>query len=176
MNLDSNTRMIEDPFEALSEVSNIRHRTTEVDIGDGHIVTVRSLGAKDETDTFIECMNYWGQAFLYKHKLETLARAIVAVDGQTFAEEMDITKKKKMLDRKKEIIGKWHQEIIDELYVEYAKLIGNIDAFLDKMSLTAETNAAGIQDAEKQRKVMNEKPVKLDEEINEGENQGKENE
>lgn len=169
MNLDS-TRMIEDPFEAMSEISNLKHRTTDVDVGDGHTVTIRSLGAKDETDTFIECMNYWGQAFLYKHKLETLARAITAIDGQSLPEEIDIAKKKKLIEKKKEIIGKWHQEVIDDLYTEFAKLTSNLDAFLNKISLTSETNVTGIQEAEKQKNVLNNRQVTTDE-LNEQEKQ-----
>ena len=157
-------KMMEDPFEAMHSISELRHRTADIDIGDGMIVTLRSLGAKDETDSFVECMNYWGQAFLYKHKIETLARSIHAVNGQPLhGTEEKAEDRKKVIEEKRNILGKWHQEVIDDLYVEYARLSGNIDEYLDKMAVTAETNAAGIQEAQKQREIMNTDATKIDE-------------
>jgi len=160
--MNEDAKMIEDPFEAMHAVSELRHRTVDVDIDDGMIVTLRSLGAKDETDTFVECMNFWGQAFLYKHKIETLARSITAINGNYF--QISDDEKKDMIDAKKEILGSWHQDIIDELYSEYAGLTGRIDEYLEKMAVSAETNAAGYKDAKEKRELLNVDSNKLDEE------------
>lgn len=168
--MNADVKLMEDPFEAMQAVSELRHRTNDVDIGDGFVVTLRSLGAKDETESFVECMNFWGQAFLYKHKIEVLARSIHAVNNQPFhGPDVSPEEKKKVIEEKKKIIGAWHQGVIDDLYVEYARLSGNIDEYLDKMAVVAETNAAGVQEALKQREVMNTDSPNLEEAQNEQE-------
>jgi len=160
----NDSKIIDDPFVAMQEMSEIRHRTSDVDIGDGFIVTLKSLGAKDETDSFIECMNFWGQAFLYKHKIETIVRSMYAINNIPFhTADVSDEEKKKIIEEKKKIVSSWHQTVIDDLYVEYAKLSGNVDEFLDKMALTAETNSVGLQDAEEKRKLMTSDSTNLDE-------------
>ncbi|MDO8640286.1 MAG: hypothetical protein Q7R33_01980 [Nitrosarchaeum sp.] len=146
-------KKFDDPLAAMNAVSDLKQRTKIVELDDNFKVTVRTLGAKDETDTFIECMNLWGQAFLYKHKLETLCRSIIDINGVSI-QAVDIV-------LKRDIMGKWSQEVIDELYIEYARLIGNIDAFLEKMKLTAETNVVGAK--EYQDKMQKDAKEKTDE-------------
>jgi hypothetical protein len=107
---------------------------------DDHTITVRTLGAKDETDTFVECMSLWGQAMIYRHKIETLCRAITHIDSISL-EKVDTTEKKI-------IIESWSQQVVDDLYIEYAKLLGITDEFFEKIRMTAETNVVGFKEAQ----------------------------
>jgi hypothetical protein len=140
------TKKFEDPLLAMNAISEIRHRSKDVTI-ENFVVTVRTLGAKDETDTFIECMNLWGQAFIYQHKIETLCRSITHVNKMSL-DKMGISEKK-------QIISSWHQELIDELYLEYAKLLSSLDSFFKNIEITAQTNVIGVKDAEAKREAMN---------------------
>jgi len=141
------TKKFDDPILAMNAISTLRFRTKEVPL-DGHMITVSTLGAKDETDTFVECMSLWGQAMIYKHKTETLCRAITHIDGLSL-------EKINVMD-KRVIIETWSQEVIDELYIEYAKLLGISDEFFEKIKMTAETNIIGFREAK-------EKEIKTDE-------------
>jgi len=140
------TKKFEDPLLAMNAISEIRHRSKDVPV-ENFIVTIRTLGAKDETDTFIDCMNLWGQAFIYQHKLETLCRAITHVNKMSLD--------KMSVNEKRQIISSWHQELIDELYVEYARLLTSIDNFFKNIEMTAQTNVIGVKDAEAKREAMN---------------------
>lgn len=152
--INPNAKLTENPIEAMNMIGSLRHRTVDVNVDEDFTITLRSLGAKDETETFVECMNYWGQAFLYKHKIETISRAIVAINEKPLVGVS--------VEEKKNLIGNWHQGLIDELYYEYAKLIGDIDNFLEKMSVVAETNAVGSQEAAKQKETLNSNTSKID--------------
>lgn len=138
-------KKFDDPLMAMKAVADLRHRTKDVEF-DGFKVTIRTLGTKKETDTFINCMNLWGQAFIYKHKIETLIRSITHVN--------DLSVENVNEDDKRAIIEKWSQEIVDEIYLEYAKLIGSVDLYLQKIQLTAETNVIGAKDAEEKQKLI----------------------
>jgi hypothetical protein len=127
---------------AMAAISEIGQRTTTVTlVDDSHEfkVTLRSLGAQDETDSFVDCMNFWGQAFLCKHKIETLVRCITHVNDQPI-EDLEF-------EQRRQLIGKWGQALVDKLYIEYATLIGSVDDFLEKIKLTAKTNVVGFRDA-----------------------------
>ena len=52
------SKMETDPFQAMQSISELRHRETDVDIGEGFSIKLRTLGAEKETETFVECMNY----------------------------------------------------------------------------------------------------------------------
>jgi hypothetical protein len=136
--------------EAMQAISEIGQRSKEIPLDDKNEfkVNIRSLGAQDETDSFVECMNYWGQAFLYKHKIETLIRAITHVNELPIDDVSFSTKRV--------LIGSWSQTLVDELYMEYAKLIGSVDEFLDKIKLTAQTNVVGVRDSEKKQETEKE--------------------
>jgi hypothetical protein len=128
--------------DAMKAISEMGQRSTTVSLTNENSdfkIAIKSLGAKDETDSFVDCMNFWGQAFLYKHKLETLARCITHVNDQTI-DELDI-------DQRRFLIGQWQQSLVDKLYMEYARLLGSVDEFLDKIKLTAQTNVVGFRDA-----------------------------
>jgi hypothetical protein len=130
---------------AMAAISEIGQRTTTVPlVDDSHEfkVTLRSLGAQDETDSFVDCMNFWGQAFLYKHKIETLVRCITHVNDQPIDSLS--------LDQRRKLIGQWGQSLVDKLFLEYAALIGAVDDFLEKVKLTAQTNVVGFRDAAEQ--------------------------
>jgi hypothetical protein len=139
-------------IEAMQAISSIGQRSKVITLNDQFKVTICSLGAQDETESFVDCMNFWGQAFLYKHKIETLSRCITKVNDQEITS--DIT-----LDMKREYIGKWSQSLVDNLYMDYAKLLGDVDEFLDKIKLTAQTNVVGVRDTEKKK----EEQIKKDE-------------
>lgn len=124
-------KKFEDPIEALKAISELRKRTVDVQVDDFKI-TLRTLGAKEETETFIDCMRLNGQAFLYQHKIETISRAVVKINEVSIA-NVDF-------DIKKEVIGNWNQSLVDELYAKYAELIGSVDAFFEKMKMTSQTN------------------------------------
>lgn len=138
-------KKFDDPLIAMNAVAELRHRSTDVEF-DNFKVTVRTLGTKKETDTFINCMNLWGQAFIYKHKIETLIKAITHVNELSVE---DINE-----DDKRAIIEKWSQDIVDEIYLEYAKLIGSVDLYLQKIQLTAETNIIGAKDVQEKQKLI----------------------
>jgi len=133
-------KKFDDPMAAMRAVSELQQRSKEVPINDEFSVTVRTLGAKDETESFIDCMHLWGQAFLLKHKMETLCRAITYIN-ETPIESVS-------LDDRRQIIGQWNQELIDQLYLEYAKMLGSIDDFMKKIELTAQTNVVGVREEE----------------------------
>jgi len=140
-------KKFDDPLSAMKAVSELNHRSVDVKIGSGDfVVTVRTLGTQDETNTFINCMHLWGQAFIYKHKVETLIRAITKINGLSLE---DISEKEK-----REIIEEWNQDIVDEIYLEYAKLIGSVESYLEKIQLTAETNVIGAKDAEVKKQLI----------------------
>lgn len=147
-------KKIDDPLLAMKAVAELYKRSKVVELNEFEI-TIRTLGTKDETDTFINCMNLWGQAFIYKHKIETLILAITHVNGLSL-ENIEI-------EVRREIINKWNQQIIDEIYFEYAKLIGSVEKFLQNIQLTAETNVIGAKDVENKKEI-----IKSD--VNEGEN------
>lgn len=147
-------KKFDDPVTALNAISELRQRAITKTIDD-YKFTIKSLGAKDETDTFIDCMELWGQAFLYRHKIETLSRAITHIN--------DVPLESVSIDDRRKIIGTWSQELVDELYLEYANLLGVLEAFLEKIRLTAETNVVGTKKyAEEQKK--NEEKLKENEE------------
>jgi len=139
-------KKFEDPLSAMKAVSELNHRSVDVKINEEFTVTVRTLGTDAETNTFIECMNLWGQAFIYKHKTETLIRSITHVNGLSL-ESIDEKVKRK-------VIESWNQDIVDEIYLEYAKLIGEVELYLEKIQLTAETNVIGAKDAEMKQKLI----------------------
>ena len=138
-------KKFDDPIAAMQAVAELRHRTKIVELDDFK-VTLRTLGTKDETDTFINCMHLWGQAFIYKHKIETLIVAIVQINGMSLDGVNE--------ESKRAVIEKWSQDIVDELYLEYAKMIGSLDNYLQKIQLTAETNVVGAKDAEIKQKAI----------------------
>lgn len=133
---------------AMMAISEIGQRSITVPLMNGKKdfnVTIRALGAQDETDSFVDCMNFWGQAFLCKHKVETLIRCITHVNDQP-VDGLD-------LDQRRALIGQWRQSLVDKLYQDYAGLIGSVDEFFDKIKLTAQTNAVGFkEDSEKTEK------------------------
>jgi len=139
-------KKFDDPLSAMKAVSELSHRSVDVNINEEFTVTVRTLGTKAETNTFIECMNLWGQAFIYKHKIETLIRSITHVNGLSLEDIKETDKR--------EIIESWNQDIVDEIYLEYAKLIGEVESYLDRIQLTAETNVIGAKDAELKQKMI----------------------
>jgi len=139
-------KKFEDPLLVMNAIAELRHRSKDVIVDANFSVTIRSLGAKDETDSFIACMNLWGQAFIYQHKLETLSRAITHVNK--------ISLDKLSTDEKRNIISTWSQDLVDELYLEYAKLLGSLDEFFKNIELTAQTNVIGVKDAEAKRAIM----------------------
>ena len=122
-------------IQAMQAISEIGQQTINVPISEDFSITLSSLGAKDETDSFIDCMNYFGQAFLYKHKTETLVRSMISVN--------DLSLDEIELDVKRELIGRWSQSLVDKIYFEYAKLTGSVESFLEKIKLTAQTNIIG---------------------------------
>jgi len=130
-------KKIEDPIVALNSIAELKARSKEVTV-ENRIITIKTLGARDETDSFVECMKLWGQAMIYKHKLETMYRAITHIDGISL-EKVDFTEKKMIIDT-------WKQEIIDQLYNEYAILLGIAEEFFEKIKFTAETNVIGAKD------------------------------
>jgi hypothetical protein len=136
--------------EAMMAISDIGRRSNEIHLDEKNEfkVKIRSLGAQDETDSFVDCMNYWGQAFLYKHKIETLVRAITHVNELPIEDVSFSTKRT--------LIGSWSQVLVDQLYMEYAKLIGSVDDFLEKIKLTAQTNVVGVRDSEKKQETEKE--------------------
>lgn len=149
-------KKFDNALTALSAISELRQRTVVKTI-DEYKFTIKSLGAKDETDTFIDCMQLWGQAFLYQHKIETLSRAITHVN--------DLPLESVSIDERRQIIGTWNQELVDELYLEYANLLGVLETFLDKIRLTSETNVIGSKKfTEEKEKKENEE--KLNENVN----------
>jgi len=138
-------KKFDDPLMAMKAVAELRHRSKDVEFDDFK-VTIRTLGTKKETDTFINCMNLWGQAFIYKHKIETLIRAITHINGLTLESVKE--------EDKRSVIESWSQDIVDEIYLEYAKLIGSVDLYLQKIQLTAETNVVGAKDAEEKKMLL----------------------
>lgn len=132
-------KKFDDPLSAMKAVSELRHRTKVVNLDDNFKITLRTLGTKKETDTFINCMHLWGQAFIYKHKIETLIHAIIQINDV----QIDVDE-----DAKRSLIELWSQDVIDELYLEYATMIGSVESYLKKIQLTAETNVVGAKDAE----------------------------
>ncbi len=150
-------KKFDDPITAMQAVAELRHRTKIVEL-DNFKVTLRTLGTKDETDTFINCMHLWGQAFIYKHKIETLIFAIVQINGMSLDGVNE--------ESKRAVIEKWSQDIVDELYLEYAKMIGSLDNYLQKIQLTAETNVVGAKDAETKQKAIKTDSNEGDENVN----------
>ena len=138
-------KKFDDPLMAMKAVAELRHRSKDVEFDDFK-VTIRTLGTKKETDTFINCMNLWGQAFIYKHKIETLIRAITHINGLTLESVKE--------EDKRSVIESWSKDIVDEIYLEYAKLIGSVDLYLQKIQLTAETNVVGAKDAEEKKMLL----------------------
>ena len=144
----------DDPMEAMKMIAEMQHRTIDVQINDDISVTLRSLGAKDETDTVGDCMQYWGQAYIYKHKIETLARSIIAINGKSFSPVLDsgpefdyLTPENKLLKAKRDAVGSWNQSLVDMLYNKYANMIQDVERFMEKIKITAETNAVGAREA-----------------------------
>lgn len=138
-------KKFDDPMMAMRAVAELRHRSKDVEFDDFK-VTIRTLGTKKETDTFINCMNLWGQAFIYKHKIETLVRAITHINGLSLENIKE--------EDKRFVIESWSQEIVDEIYLEYAKIIGSVDLYLQKIQLTAESNVIGAKDAEEKKALL----------------------
>jgi hypothetical protein len=142
-------------LDALNAVAELERRNATINIGDDFEVVIKSLGAEDETATFVDCMNTWGQAFVYKHKIETLSRSITQINGMS-TETID-------LNAKKLAIGQWQQVLVDHVYREYATLVGDIDEYFEKIKLTAETNVVGykqnqIKKEEEQKKENSNEP------------------
>jgi len=139
-------KKFDDPITAMKAISELRRRTVDVPIEDGFTVTLRTLGTKSETDTFVNCMSLWGQAFLYKHKIETLISAITHINGLPLDSVSDVDKRS--------IIESWSQDLVDDLYIAYAKLVGAVDEFFEKIKLTAETNVIGAKEVLEKQKTI----------------------
>lgn len=156
-------KKFDDALTALNAISELRQRAIDKVI-DEYKFTIKSLGAKDETDTFISCMELWGQAFIYQHKIETLSRAITHVN--------DVSLESIGVDDRRQIIGTWNQELVDELYLEYANLLGILETFLDKIRLTSETNVVGAKKyKEEKEKIENEEKLNENSENKESEDE-----
>lgn len=145
-------------WDAMGAIAKLQHKEINITIEE-ITITMRSLGAKEETDSFIECQHLWGQAFLFQHKIEVLSRSIIAVNGEKFskipADGDDLSDEKRMLNKKRELIGQWRQNLVDELYQKYANMIDDVDKFMEKVRISSETNAISMK--QKDSEVNNEK-------------------
>lgn len=136
--------MKRDALELLKTLAQSSHKHIDIKLGDGFTIKLRSLTAKEETEVFAELDGYKGVTFFYNHKLATLCRSIIEINGNTFDidvkspknfstlpdDEKEVirldveAKKEQLMQEKRAIISELPASVVDVLYKSYASMIG----------------------------------------------------
>jgi hypothetical protein len=106
-----------DAMELLEKIGEKYHSRKTVDIA-GFSIVLRTLTAEEETRIYHLLDGLKGIDFLHKHKVASLARSIVCIDGQDFDDLSD-----SQVEMKMDVIRKWPTNIIDELYSVYSGIM-----------------------------------------------------
>ena len=131
-------------FELLGRVEALGKMENTVKISDGFIINLSTISAEEEAASFAATSGFEGMDYIFQHKRETLARAIKGVNGKKFNYDSISDKKarkeskKEAIDKLKELMGEWREEVISFLYNEFLKLTGNAEDQLKKLGLIAE--------------------------------------
>jgi len=116
----------------LKKLKDIYYETIKCNLGEELEVSLRLLTSEEETDVHDYSAKYeQGIAYLYSIKRETVARAIVELNGNTIPETLDDDKQGKVQKHiwiRENIIKGWSQVLIDEIWQQYAKLLVKMEA------------------------------------------------
>jgi len=114
-------------LEDLKKLKNVYYETEECKMGDELTATLRLLTSEEETDTHAYSSKYeQGIAYLYSVKRETLARAIVELNGNKIPEFLNDEKDAKIQRHiwlRENVLKGWSQVLIDEMWQKYANLL-----------------------------------------------------
>lgn len=130
-----------DPILMLDEIGKVGKVEKEVEISKGLKVTLSTITAIEELEIFRDCRNDDGYSYLTRNKIETLSRAIKAVNGIRFDYEAIEDSVEKEQERQKTVfnlrnkINTWGDEVVTYLYVEWLKIIGDSESYLKKIGI-----------------------------------------
>lgn len=121
-------------LQKLKELKYIYSQTGEYWVGDELTVKLRLLTSEDETSVHAYATQYeQGIAYLYALKRETLARAIIGLNGvdvPDFVEE-DTEKVQRHVWLRESIIIGWSQLLVDQVWNSYAELLNKVEKKLN---------------------------------------------
>jgi hypothetical protein len=116
----------------LKKLKDVYYETIKCNLGEDLEVSLRLLSSEEETDVHDFSAKYeQGIAYLYSIKRETVARAIVELNGNKIPETLEDDKQGKVQKHiwlRENIIKGWSQVLIDEIWQQYAKLLINMEA------------------------------------------------
>ena len=127
----SEQKLLKDPFDVLSKLAEIGKEVEEVIINDNFKITLSTIGAEDEAEIFAAAQKTTGTTEYFSiTKRETLARAIIAVNGLSLKEYEKLqdaktydTIKAETLTKLRKIISEWNENLVSFAYNKWSVLI-----------------------------------------------------
>ena len=113
-------------LDLMKEITSSSYKEKTKKIGKMDIV-LRNLSAKEEAEVYTTVGNLKGTEFFYVLKLQTLARAMVAIKKEDEEEKRFEKEDLDAINSKIENMTQWPATIIDELYKAYSDLSNEID-------------------------------------------------
>ena len=115
----------------LKKLKNVYYETETCKLGEELEATLRLLTSEEETEIHSYSAKFeQGIGYLYSIKRETLARAIVELNGNKIPEileDEDDGKVQKHIWLREHVIKGWSQVLIDEMWQKYANLLVRIE-------------------------------------------------
>ena len=111
----------------LKKLKDVYYETVTCVLGDDLEAKLRLLSSEEETDIHAYASKYeQGIAYLYAVKRETLAKAIIELNGNKIPEiieDEDMGRTQKHIWLRENVLKGWSQILIDEMWQRYANLL-----------------------------------------------------
>jgi len=115
----------------LKKLKDVYYETETCKLGDDLEAKLRLLTSEEETDIHAYSSKFeQGIAYLYSVKRETLARAIVELNGNKIPEileDEETGKTQKHIWLRENVLKGWSQVLIDEMWHKYAILLTRME-------------------------------------------------
>lgn len=122
-------KLIKDPFALLGELSKIGKKEKEIEVT-GCKIKLGTINAEDEAEVFSVSKEHGTMEFFARTRIETIARAIIEVNGENLKKYENIEGRDERLRAKaeviaklKEVVGSWNEELVMYVYTEYSKML-----------------------------------------------------
>ena len=115
----------------LKKLKDVYYETETCELGEDLQAKLRLLTSEEETDIHAYAAKYeQGIAYLYAVKRETLAKAIIELNGNKIPEileEEELGKTQKHIWLRENVLKGWSQILIDEMWQKYANLLTRVE-------------------------------------------------
>ena len=141
----NNIKKIEDPFEILGMLASVGRKTRDVTVTEDFKIILETLNVESETLVFANTAKYEGSEYFTKHKIETLAFSMSAINGKSLREYDKIENLEErgkareiVVNRIRSIVGTWDDNVISYVYSEFAALVSENEADMVKKGILKE--------------------------------------